>query len=321
MLKQDLEKYQPKVYRLLRSALKNGRLAHFYLLAGPKDPLKLKTAYLLAQSIIEGNNEFACEECDTCRRIAENNYFDFYFIDGRTKKILVEDISKLYERFSSTALEKAGKRVYIIADIDNVSSEKVWTMLLKYIEEPNDDIYAIMTTDNIDGILPTIISRAQTIEFSAPLQEHISDIYKEQGLDSNDAYILSRIRSDIGTVDDSYNRALVVFDKTVDCLKDIDYLPIMYQREVYEPLKGDAMALDAFIKDYLRLFALYLSDSFDARGPLNIPEVFTSIDTAGLLELVLDILSKSDYNYDKRLLMDQLAYRIKKHIEGVQDGR
>ena len=321
MLKDELARYQPKVYRILHNALKRGRLAHFYLLAGPKDPLKLKTAYLLAQSIIEGKSDFACEDCDTCRRIKENNYFDFYFIDGRAKKILVEDITKLYERFSTTALEKAGKRVYIIADIDNVSTEKVWTMLLKYIEEPNEDIYAIMTTDDIDGILPTIISRAQTIDFAEPSQAYITKIYTDQGLGDVDAYILSHIRSDISTADDNYKEALAVFAKTVKCLKDIDYLPIMYQREVYEPFKGDSQTLDGIIKDYLRLFALYLSDSFDGKGPLSIPEAFKTIDTAGLLEVVLDILAKSDYNYDKRLLMDQLAYRIKKHIEGVWDGR
>ena len=76
MIKEQLLKAEPVAYQSLRNALLNNKVAHSYLFSGEYSPFKIDTAYLLAQSIIEGNNDFACEECNTCKRIRKNKYFD-----------------------------------------------------------------------------------------------------------------------------------------------------------------------------------------------------------------------------------------------------
>ena len=69
MIKEELKEKEPIAFRSLENALKNNKVAHSYLFSGEYSPLKIDTAYLLAQSIIEGKNDFACEECNTCKRI------------------------------------------------------------------------------------------------------------------------------------------------------------------------------------------------------------------------------------------------------------
>ena len=72
MIKKQLQEKEPIAYRTLLNGLKNNKVAHSYLFSGEYSPLKIDAAYLLAQSIIENNNDFACEVCNTCKRIRNN---------------------------------------------------------------------------------------------------------------------------------------------------------------------------------------------------------------------------------------------------------
>ena len=58
MVKEELQEKEPIAYRSLYNALKNRKVAHSYLFSGEYSPLKIDTAYLLAQSIIEGKDDF-----------------------------------------------------------------------------------------------------------------------------------------------------------------------------------------------------------------------------------------------------------------------
>ena len=81
MIKDLLKEKEPIAYLSLKNDLNNNRLAHCYLMYGELNPLKTEAAFLLAQSIIEDNNDFACETCETCKRIKEGKYFDIRIID------------------------------------------------------------------------------------------------------------------------------------------------------------------------------------------------------------------------------------------------
>ena len=82
MFKDILREQQPVVYHTLRNALEHNRLAHAYMFSGPSGTPKKETAYLLAQSLVCRESGFACEVCDTCERIAHNEYADMIYLDG-----------------------------------------------------------------------------------------------------------------------------------------------------------------------------------------------------------------------------------------------
>ncbi len=313
MIKDELKKYEPKIYKILENALKNDKVSHLYLLAGPANPLKLDTAYLLAQSIIEDKGEYACEVCDTCRRIKEGIYYDMVFVDGSEEKIDKKDIEDLYGRLDKTALEKANKQVYIINALENNTGAKVENMILKRIEEPHPDLYAIIVTDHFEMILKTIVSRAQVISFKNVDNSYIYDHLIESGYDKLDAYLISEIGIK-SEEDDNYKKAKDIVLKTLDRLDDPGSIEIMYQKEVFAPFKGDNDNFKVFLKYYLKLLSIYISSAMDI--DTDIEEFKMTLfkikdhKLALILEAVLDILHKSDYNYDKRSLLDQLAYRL-----------
>ena len=82
MFKDILREQQPVVYHTLGNALEHNRLAHAYMFSGPSGTPKKETAYLLAQSLVCRESGFACEVCDTCERIAHNEYADMIYLDG-----------------------------------------------------------------------------------------------------------------------------------------------------------------------------------------------------------------------------------------------
>ena len=68
------------------------------------------------------------------------------------------------------SLRNDGRRVYIIYGFERLSRE-VSNKILKFLEEPNENIYALLMTENVDQILSTIISRCQIINLSFDIDD------------------------------------------------------------------------------------------------------------------------------------------------------
>ena len=317
MIKEALKEKEIIAYLSLKNDLNTNQLAHSYLLFGETNPLKLDTAFLLAQSIIENNDDFACEICDTCKRIKDNKYFDVIYIDGYKKSIKKEDIEYIMDEFSRTSLEKANKKVYIITNINN-SSSKVLNMILKFMEEPsNEDTYGIFTSDNLDSLLSTVVSRCQKIPFMTRDFSHLINDYIEAGFDDVDAYLLSNIKhkfdNELDLNDEKYLAAKEYVYKTIDSLKEKKYLPVMFSREFYTSVaKEDFKETSDY---YLNIMMIMLEDSL-SNNRLNDNEYNKHLDKlvddnpARLMEIISSAIDKTDIAINRQLLFDQIASQI-----------
>lgn len=317
MIKDILKEKEPVAYLSLKNDLVNNHLAHSYLLYGELNPLKTEAAFLLAQSIIENNDDFACEICDTCKRIKDNKYFDVIYIDGYKKSIKKEDIEYIMDEFSRTSLEKANKKVYIITNINN-SSSKVLNMILKFMEEPsNEDTYGIFTSDNLDSLLSTVVSRCQKIPFMTRDFSHLINDYIEAGFDDVDAYLLSNIKhkfdNELDLNDEKYLAAKEYVYKTIDSLKEKKYLPVMFTREFYTSVaKEDFKETSDY---YLNIMMIMLEDSL-SNNRLNDNEYNKHLDKlvddnpARLMEIISSAIDKTDIAINRQLLFDQIASQI-----------
>jgi DNA polymerase-3 subunit delta' len=186
-----LEKRQPLVYKTFANALRDQRLAHAYLLSGEAGtPLK-ETAFFLAKSILcDRPDPLACEECRTCVRIDHGSYADLLFLDGQSGTIKKDDIQNVLANFARTALESKGLMIYIVHLAENMTPEAT-NSLLKFLEEPTKGTYAFLTSQNEARLLPTIVSRCETIRLLLiPRQDVIAEA-EEEGLAPADAEILS----------------------------------------------------------------------------------------------------------------------------------
>lgn len=322
MVKDILKEKEPTAYLSLYNDLKNSHLSHSYLFTGELNPLKTETAFLLAQSIIENNGDFACEECNTCRRIKEGKYYDVIYLNGYEKTIKKEDIDYIFKEFNRTALEKAGKKVYIISNINNAST-KVLNMILKFMEEPsNENTFGIFITDNIDTLLPTVVSRCKKVPFLTRDYSEIIAKYEEKGFEDVDAYLLSNILHTFDTEfdlnDSVYLTSKDFVYQTIDYLKTPDYIPVLYFKELYNAVEKEEFS--TLVNYYLDIMIIMLEDAISSNYMNNniyddYLNKLLEVDITKLLEIFIEAKNKSKTSVERKLLFDQIAYKIISYIK------
>ena len=322
MIIDELRQSEPIAYKSLSNAFKSNKIAHSYLLTGEYNPLKIETAYLIAQSIIEGKNDFACETCDTCKRIRKNEYFDVIFVDGYKQIIKKEDIENIMDEFNRTSLESAGKKVYILANINNATT-KVLNMILKFMEEPsNCNTYGIFISDNKDDLLATIVSRCQEIPFLTRDFSFLIDKYVAAGFDEVDAYLLANILhkfdSEFDLNDDYYINGKEYVYKTIEALSNKTYIPVMFYKDFYTLFK-DRDEFKICVDYYLSIMIKMIEDAIANKQLVDSDynkhlQILKNYNLTKLLQIFEEASDKTLLNAERKLLFDSIAQQIISYI-------
>jgi DNA polymerase-3 subunit delta' len=177
--------------------IKSGRLAHAYLLAGPKGIGKSETAFEVAKLVncekrIAGEASDACGQCSSCIKMNSGNHPDVYRIDcGDTDSIKIEQIRELISRLQMRAFE-ASVKVCIIKDIEVMTAQSS-NAFLKTLEEPSNGTLMILTTSVPEENLATIVSRCHVMKFYPSSVPAVRErLMKDDGLDAPSAQFLAQ---------------------------------------------------------------------------------------------------------------------------------
>ena len=322
-IKQYLAKYQPVIYQTFKNALKGERLSHAYLLSGNSGmPLK-ETALFLAKSLLcDDNEDLACNSCITCMRIDEGNYPDVIVVDGAESKIKKGDIEKIMESFDKTALEDKGIMIYVLHLVETMTPIAV-NSLLKFLEEPGNNVYAFLTTENESKILPTILSRTQILRFKAIPREEIIKDALDSGVSLEDAEMLSSFYNDGQSIkeaseSETYKIAKNCLDEQLDGLvKGGEDALYICQNIIDNAIKSYDVArlyLKMMVNVFQDLLNLSLKEDIVLKSYDNIFHVLLSklrhIDKS--LLVIMSSVSKLDLNVNIPLLLDHVIYVITK---------
>ncbi len=137
---------QTHVTAVLARALKQGKVAHAYLLTGPRGIGKTSIARILAHEI----NKLPYTD--------ESTHLDIIEIDAASNNG-VDDVRDLREKVQLAPVS-AAKKIYIIDEV-HMLSKPAFNALLKTLEEPPEHVVFILATTNIEKLPDTIISRTQ----------------------------------------------------------------------------------------------------------------------------------------------------------------
>ncbi|MFO7968975.1 MAG: hypothetical protein ACQERX_00595 [Bacillota bacterium] len=195
---EDIAKEQAIAARLLKNHIQLNRVNHAYIFEGDKGTKKGEIAHFFAKTLLCKNlddNLNPCNECNNCQRINKDIHPNIITIKPDGKFIKKEQVQDLIEEYSKTALEDS-PRINIIyqADKFNLSSAN---SLLKTMEEPGDDIYQILITENYNSLIPTIKSRAESIHFKELDRSLIRDELKKLNIKSSYANPVSQYTSNL----------------------------------------------------------------------------------------------------------------------------
>ena len=160
-----LKKVQPVTSKILMNSFQKNRLSHAYLIQGQRGTGKKQIATLIAMTIFctDKDGIEPCQSCHMCKRILSKNHPDVHWVEPDGQSIKKEQIDLLRKEFVYTSLESATRKIYIITKADTLTVNAA-NRILKFLEEPDLNITAILLTDHLQSILPTIQSRCQILE-------------------------------------------------------------------------------------------------------------------------------------------------------------
>jgi len=176
---------QDHVIRALSGAVREGRLAHAFLLCGPRGTGKTSTARILAKMVNceSGPTPEPCGSCDQCVAVRDGQHLDVVEIDAASHGG-VDDARDLREK-APTAPVQGREKVYIIDEAQRLSRE-AFDALLKVFEEPPVGVRFVLATTEPHKMPATIVGRCQRFEFRrVPVEavaEHLERIAKDEGM-------------------------------------------------------------------------------------------------------------------------------------------
>lgn len=197
VLWEDILERQPTAATILLNGIKNDRLAHAYLLSGPRGVGKRETAMHLARTFFCKERESAepCGHCTDCKRIESGNHPDLTLIQPEGKSVKKHQITELIKAFSYKGVE-SGRKFFIIEDADLMTTQAA-NSLLKFIEEPEGITVSVLITKNLQSMLETIISRCQVLNFKPLSPKNIQKVLMDEGISEVLAKAATAVTTDL----------------------------------------------------------------------------------------------------------------------------
>ena len=154
---------QDHVVRTLKNAIARNRIAHAYLLVGPRGTGKTSMARIFAKALTATGGPKADFDVNDpiCVSIAEGSCLDVIEIDGASNNG-IEQVRELRETVAYAPAQGRYK-VYIIDEVHMLSNQ-AFNALLKTLEEPPAHVKFIFATTDPQKVLATVISRCQRLD-------------------------------------------------------------------------------------------------------------------------------------------------------------
>lgn len=194
----DTVYHQGFAQRLLQRALQSNRMPHAYIFHGPdgvgKETLAVGLAQLLlcpspiqcdlgpdlAKTVGLEQLQTGCGQCEDCRSVLAGTHPDLHRIyrqlsrehpkpEVRKRKAIDIGVDVLrhfvIDRVALTP-HRGRAKVFIIREADRITVQ-AQNALLKTLEEPQGTTFLILLVESTDRLLPTTLSRCQTVRLDA----------------------------------------------------------------------------------------------------------------------------------------------------------
>lgn len=303
----DYQKIQPVAYRIIMNEIKNKNYSHAYILEANGFSEVMSFAIAMAKTLFCAYND---DNNNIIELIDTGNFPELKIIDPEGLIIKKEDIEQLQVEFSKKPIY-SDKKIYIINNANRLNSSSA-NSLLKFLEEPNQAIIAILICNNVYQMMDTIISRCQIINMKEEVINH-----KNLDLSERICCLLNRSEEELKTLFASDN----IHEYLYKCIDFVDYYEkhkmdtFIYLNKLWFEYYKTKEAFDIayqimllYYTDILRnlcgsevnLFIEYINKMNEYKSSLNLNSVSKKI------MILIKFINKVKQNNNLNLLMDKL---------------
>lgn len=178
----------------LAGSIRDGKIAHFYLISGPEGSGKHTLARLLAAAI-ECADHGPCLSCPVCRKVMADTHPDVIWVDEPEKRTVSVSLMRQVREEIYVRPNEADRKIYILPRGQDMTIE-AQNALLKVLEEPPRYGVFILLTDNPEKLLPTVRSRCTEYALQPLPEEMLKNALRRCCPDAaSDAVTLAAARS------------------------------------------------------------------------------------------------------------------------------
>lgn len=243
---------------------------------------------LLCKNAIKNVKELNCNKCNVCNLIDSNNYPDFKIIEPDGKEIKKQQIISLQDEFKNKSFLN-NRQIYVIKEVEKLNLSAANT-ILKFLEEPEDGIVAILLTTNKFKVLDTIVSRCQNLSIS--YNELSEEVLSEE----------------------NFNLIKLLFSG--------DGLFINYN-DIINSLMGDKLIAKKKLLDVEKILMFYLETKACGKNVTifnSLLDTLSSLSSRKIIKVISIIeeeIVKLEFNVNYKLWLDQFFAKV---IGGDIDG-
>lgn len=272
---------QDHIVKAISGALTSGKVAHAYLLCGPRGTGKTTIARIIARELGTSVN-------------------DIYELDAASNRG-IDDVRYIRESVHTMPFDSKYK-IYILDEV-HMFTKDAWNALLKTIEEPPAHVIFILATTELEKVPDTIISRCQSFTLKKPadaiLAQVVKNVAKKEGyaLEDGGAELIALLS------DGAFRDALGTLQKVISFSNNKKI-----SKEEIEEVTGspDSTIVDQFL---------------NSLATNNIEEGYSAISKASMQNIDMNVYLKMILTKLRYALMLRYAPATKKYIAEVVSAR